>query len=124
SARFALVFVDLDRFKFVNDSLGHHAGDELLCVMARRLKTCAPPGATTARVGGDEFVVLVPGADEAAARQFTRRILHATSDPWFFNGTELRVNGSVGVALYPDHGRDPDTLLKNADAAMYLAKEQ
>jgi diguanylate cyclase (GGDEF)-like protein/PAS domain S-box-containing protein len=121
---FALVFVDLDRFKFVNDSLGHHAGDELLCVMARRLVACAPAGATIARVGGDEFVLLVPEADETAARALTRRILRATSDPWHFNGTELRVNGSVGVALYPEHGRDPETLLKNADAAMYLAKEQ
>ena len=122
--RFALVFVDLDRFKFVNDSMGHHAGDELLCVMARRLSGCAPPGATTARVGGDEFVLLVPGVDDESVRNLTRRILQATSEPWHFNGTELRVNGSVGVALYPEHGRDCETLLKNADAAMYLAKEQ
>lgn len=124
NTRFALVFVDLDRFKYVNDSLGHHAGDELLCVMATRLTECAPEGTTVARVGGDEFVLLVPGADENAARDLTRRILVATAEPWHFNGTEQRVNGSVGVALYPDHGRDPDTLLKNADAAMYLAKEQ
>jgi diguanylate cyclase (GGDEF)-like protein/PAS domain S-box-containing protein len=123
-SRFALVFVDLDRFKFVNDSLGHHAGDELLCVMARRLTECAPPGATVARVGGDEFVLLVPEADEDAVRSLTRQILRATSEPWHFNGTELRVHGSVGVALYPEHGRDPEMLLKNADAAMYLAKEQ
>src|SRR5690606_1603188 len=115
---------DLDRFKFVNDSMGHHAGDELLCVMARRLSGCAPPGATTARVGGDEFVLLVPGVDDESVRSLTRRILQATSEPWHFNGTELRVNGSVGVALYPEHGRDCETLLKNADAAMYLAKEQ
>jgi diguanylate cyclase (GGDEF)-like protein/PAS domain S-box-containing protein len=122
--RFALVFVDLDRFKFVNDSLGHHAGDELLCVMARRLLQCAPAGATAARVGGDEFVLLVPDVDTDAVRVLTRQVLQATSEPWYFNGTELRVNGSVGVALYPEHGRDPETLLKNADAAMYLAKEQ
>jgi predicted signal transduction protein with EAL and GGDEF domain len=69
-------------------------------------------------------VILVPGADEDSVRTLTRQILRATSDPWHFNGTELRVNGSVGVALYPDHGRDPEALLKNADAAMYLAKEQ
>ncbi|MEO6186850.1 MAG: diguanylate cyclase, partial [Steroidobacteraceae bacterium] len=123
-ARFALVFVDLDRFKYINDSLGHHAGDELLCVMAARLTDCAPPGTTVARVGGDEFVLLVPGAEEAAARTLTRSILRATSEIWHFNGTEIRVNASVGVALYPDHGRDPESLLKNADAAMYLAKDQ
>jgi diguanylate cyclase (GGDEF)-like protein/PAS domain S-box-containing protein len=122
--RFALVFVDLDRFKFVNDSMGHHAGDELLCVMARRLTACAPAGATVARVGGDEFVLLVPGVDEPSVRELTRRILRATGEPWYFNGIELRVNGSVGIALYPEHGRDPEALLKNADAAMYLAKEQ
>jgi diguanylate cyclase (GGDEF)-like protein/PAS domain S-box-containing protein len=123
-ARFALVFVDLDRFKYINDSLGHHAGDELLCVMAARLTACAPPGTTVARVGGDEFVLLVPDADEGMARALTRRILKATGEVWHFNGTENRVNGSVGVALYPDHGRDPEALLKNADAAMYLAKDQ
>jgi diguanylate cyclase (GGDEF)-like protein/PAS domain S-box-containing protein len=123
-ARFALVLVDLDRFKFINDSLGHHAGDELLCVMARRLLSCAPPGTTVARVGGDEFVLLVPDADEASARTLTRAILQATGEIWHFNGIEQRVAGSVGVALYPDHGRDPESLLKNADAAMYLAKDQ
>jgi diguanylate cyclase (GGDEF)-like protein/PAS domain S-box-containing protein len=124
NAKLALVFVDLDRFKYINDSLGHHAGDELLCVMATRLRACAPPGTTVARMGGDEFVLLVPDADEAAARYLTREILRTTSEAWHFNGTEHRVNGSVGVALYPEHGRDPETLLKNADAAMYLAKDQ
>ena len=122
--RFALVFVDLDRFKYINDSLGHHAGDELLCVMAERLGACAPPHTTVARVGGDEFVLLVPGADEVAARALTRKILKASSEIWHFKGGEFRVNASVGVALFPEHGRDPDTLLKNADAAMYLAKDQ
>ncbi|MET0280741.1 MAG: EAL domain-containing protein [Steroidobacteraceae bacterium] len=124
STRFALVFVDLDRFKFINDSLGHHAGDELLCVMSERLLACAPADGTVARVGGDEFVLLVPGADEATARELTRSVLQMTGQPWRFNGAEHHVNGSVGIALYPDHGRDPETLLKNADAAMYQAKDE
>jgi diguanylate cyclase (GGDEF)-like protein/PAS domain S-box-containing protein len=122
--RFALVFVDLDRFKFINDSLGHHAGDELLCVMAARITSCAPKGSTVARVGGDEFVLLVPDADVHAAHELTHNLLRVIGAPWHFNGSEQRVNGSVGIALYPDHGRDPESLLKNADAAMYLAKEQ
>lgn len=124
NARFALVFIDLDRFKFINDSLGHHAGDDLLRMTAQRLTQCVPAGCTVARVGGDEFVVLVPGADEEEARRVTRDILHLTGQPWHFNGTEQRVQGSVGIALYPDHGRDPESLLKNADAAMYQAKDE
>jgi diguanylate cyclase (GGDEF)-like protein/PAS domain S-box-containing protein len=123
-SRFALVFIDLDRFKYINDSLGHHAGDKLLCVMAERLQACAPPGSTVARVGGDEFVVLVPGIDEISAQRLTQSIMHAAGATWHFNGKELRVNGSVGIALFPDHGRDPEVLLKNADAAMYQAKDQ
>ncbi len=122
--RFALVFVDLDRFKYINDSLGHHAGDELLCEMAERLRTAAPAGSTVARVGGDEFVVLVAETDEVAAEALTRRILEATNRNWGYNGKEIQVNGSVGVALYPDHGLDPEVLLQNADAAMYLAKDE
>jgi len=122
--RFALVFVDLDRFKYINDSLGHHAGDELLCEMAGRLLAAAPAGSTVARVGGDEFVVLVAETDEIAAEALTRRILEATNRNWGYNGKEIQVNGSVGVALYPDHGLDPEVLLQNADAAMYLAKDE
>jgi diguanylate cyclase (GGDEF)-like protein/PAS domain S-box-containing protein len=122
--RFALVFVDLDRFKYINDSLGHHAGDELLCAMAERLRAAAPADSTVARVGGDEFVVLVAETDELAAEALTRRILEATNQSWSYNGKEIQVNGSVGVALYPDHGLDPEVLLQNADAAMYLAKDE
>ena len=84
--------------------------------MARRLSACAPPRSTVARVGGDEFVLLVPGVDEPALRVLTHQVMRATSEPWHFNGNEFRVNGSVGVALYPEHGPDPEALLKNADA--------
>lgn len=122
--RFALVFVDLDRFKQVNDSLGHQAGDELLCTIARRLREAAPPGSTIARVGGDEFVLLVTRIDESSAEALTSDIILATSESWRYQGKRIPVNASIGVAFYPDHGRDPESLLKNADAAMYLAKDE
>ena len=122
--RFALVFVDLDRFKQVNDSLGHQAGDELLRTMADRLRQAAPEGSTIARVGGDEFVLLVTRIDDPAALSLTSRILNATSESWLYRGKRIPVNASVGVAFYPEHGRDPESLLKNADAAMYIAKDQ
>jgi len=122
--RFALVFVDLDRFKQVNDSLGHQAGDELLRTMAERLRQAAPADSTIARVGGDEFVLLVTGIDEQSARTLTSNILGSISESWNYRGKRIPVNASVGVAFYPDHGRDPESLLKNADAAMYIAKDQ
>jgi len=122
--RFALVFVDLDRFKQVNDSLGHQAGDELLCTMADRLREAAPSGSTIARVGGDEFVLLVGSTDAAAAQALTASIVRATSESWQYRGKRIPVNASVGVAFYPEHGRDAESLLKNADAAMYIAKDQ
>jgi diguanylate cyclase (GGDEF)-like protein/PAS domain S-box-containing protein len=122
--RFALVFVDLDRFKQVNDSLGHQAGDELLCTIAQRLRDAAPSGSTIARVGGDEFVLLVPRIDESCAEALTSDIILATSESWHYQGKRIPVNASIGVAFYPDHGRDPESLLKNADAAMYLAKDE
>jgi diguanylate cyclase (GGDEF)-like protein len=122
--RFALVFVDLDRFKQVNDSLGHQAGDELLRTIAERLRLAAPPGSTIARVGGDEFVLLVTRIDESSVDALTSDIILATSESWRYQGKRIPVNASIGVAFYPDHGRDPESLLKNADAAMYLAKDQ
>jgi diguanylate cyclase (GGDEF)-like protein/PAS domain S-box-containing protein len=122
--RFALVFVDLDRFKQVNDSLGHQAGDELLRTMAERLRQAAPEGSTIARVGGDEFVLLVTRMEDPTALSLTSQILNATSNSWLYRGKRIPVNASVGVAFYPEHGRDPESLLKNADAAMYIAKDQ
>ncbi len=121
-SRFALVFVDLDRFKSINDSLGHQAGDDLLRTIAERLRAAAPADSTIARVGGDEFVLLVPRIDPASADALTSDIVHATSESWRYQGKRIPVNASVGVAFYPEHGLDPESLLKNADAAMYLAK--
>ena len=119
----ALLFCDLDRFKNVNDSLGHAKGDELLKVAAARLRTCVRDTDSLARLGGDEFTLLVQsvtGPDEAA--RVAERVLAAFGDPFTLNGQELFLSASVGVALYPDDGRDAQTLLKNADTAMYRAK--
>ncbi len=119
----ALLFCDLDRFKNVNDSLGHAQGDALLRAAAARLKGTVRHSDTLARLGGDEFTLLVhdvsgPGEAEETAE----RILAALRDPFRIDGQELFLSASVGVALYPEDGRDAPTLLKNADTAMYRAK--
>jgi len=123
--RLAIVFIDLDRFKLINDSLGHHIGDSLLQTTAKRLENCVQSVDTVARLGGDEFVLLINGQGEAdAVGKLMERILRAISRPWKSDLGELETTSSIGVALYPDDGSDPDTLLKHADAAMYRAKEQ
>jgi diguanylate cyclase (GGDEF)-like protein/PAS domain S-box-containing protein len=120
----AVVFVDLDHFKLINDTLGHHVGDELLQTMAQRLRVCARDYDTVARVGGDEFVLLLNsrgGTDPLA--HHLERILALVSEPWMRGQREFRLTASVGVALYPDDGGDPQTLLKHADSALYRAKD-
>jgi diguanylate cyclase (GGDEF)-like protein/PAS domain S-box-containing protein len=132
----AIMFIDLDHFKRVNDTLGHGAGDELLRLVSARLSSSIrtedalgrPAGAdvanSIARLGGDEFIVMlsdVQGVTEAAA--IARRLVAALNDPLTIMGTELYIGGSVGVAMYPNDGTDIDTLLMNADTAMYRAKE-
>jgi diguanylate cyclase (GGDEF)-like protein/PAS domain S-box-containing protein len=120
----AVLFIDLDRFKTVNDSLGHPIGDTLLLRTAERLKVCLREEDTVARQGGDEFIVLVPGiADQRSAALVAEKILEVLSRPVNADSHELVVTGSIGIALYPDDGRDASTLLKNADTAMYHAKE-
>jgi diguanylate cyclase (GGDEF)-like protein/PAS domain S-box-containing protein len=112
--RFALFFIDLDRFKNINDSLGHGAGDQLLKVMAARLRALLRESDLVARLGGDEFVVLLEGGVEPAA----------VAEPVQIEARSFQVTGSIGISLYPDDGEDAATLLKHADAAMYLAKDQ
>ncbi len=122
--RLGVLFVDLDRFKYINDSLGHQVGDQLLVAMAGRLRSCVSERDTVARLGGDEFVVLVEdrrGLGEITAR--AERVLDALSRPWSCAFGEFHVTSSMGVAVYPENGLDAETLLKNADAAMYRAKE-
>ncbi|HTB67440.1 MAG TPA: EAL domain-containing protein [Steroidobacteraceae bacterium] len=124
NTRLAVAFIDLDRFKFINDSLGHHVGDELLKTMAARFHACVHERDTVARLGGDEFVLLLnsPGcADEV--RLALERMLATVTQPWLTEHGEYQVTCSIGIALYPDDGLDAQTLLKHADSAMYRAKD-
>ncbi|MGL5063316.1 MAG: bifunctional diguanylate cyclase/phosphodiesterase, partial [Microcoleus sp.] len=121
----AVVFLDLDRFKNVNDTLGHAVGDELLQSVARRLLNCLRADDTIARWGGDEFTLLLYNIESAEdATKICQRILYSLSSPFEFDGRELNMKASLGVALAPYDGEDAETLLKNADAAMYRAKQQ
>jgi diguanylate cyclase (GGDEF)-like protein/PAS domain S-box-containing protein len=121
----ALLFIDLDRFKIVNDSLGHEAGDMLLKEMAARLSRCMRKSDVVARLGGDEFVVLLENLkDSAAAADVAKKILSALLEPVEIMGQECRVTASIGIALYPLDAHDGSSLMKRADMAMYLAKEE
>ncbi len=119
----ALMFLDLDRFKQINDTLGHEAGDLLLKEVARRLRQCVRASDTVARIAGDEFTVLLPEAsEEAEARAVADKILAAMAEPVQLGAESRVVTTSIGISLFPRDGRDPDTLIKNADAAMYAVK--
>jgi diguanylate cyclase (GGDEF)-like protein len=119
----ALLLIDLDRFKEVNDTLGHHCGDMLLQLVATRLRGAVRQGDTVARLGGDEFAVLMPVVRSAAeADVLAARILSALRQPAELEGRPVDIDGSVGVALYPTHCRDATELLRYADIAMYTAK--
>ncbi len=120
----AVVFIDLDHFKFVNDSLGHNMGDELLKNMSERLRTVLRPGDTVARLGGDEFVLILNDqANEDVIFRAMQRVAAKVSEPITIDGKELYITCSAGISLYPQDGPDVDTLLRNADVAMYRAKE-
>jgi diguanylate cyclase (GGDEF)-like protein/PAS domain S-box-containing protein len=124
SKQFALFFLDLDRFKNINDSLGHEAGDRLLQEVARRLRKNLRESDTVARLGGDEFVVLVEDcADSRELNAIAQSILNSIGRPCVLAGQEYHVTGSIGISVYPVDGQDPAALLKNADIAMYLAKD-
>ncbi|MCB1324054.1 MAG: EAL domain-containing protein [Spirochaetales bacterium] len=124
-SRLAVMFCDLDGFKNVNDSLGHPAGDALLVEIAGRLMKCTRRSDTVARQGGDEFIIVLPAIrDVEAAREIAQKMLRVLEEPFSHHGMQLSVSGSIGIALYPEAGNDSDTLLRSADAAMYLAKDQ
>ncbi|AVY94684.1 hypothetical protein DAI18_12015 [Microvirgula aerodenitrificans] len=124
NCKVALFFIDLDRFKWVNDSLGHLVGDALLRMAAERIKGCIREADTLGRQGGDEFLVILSCIDDFnVVNRVATRILEQMAEPFFIDGVELFLSVSIGVSVYPDNGRDFDTLLKRADSAMYLAKD-
>jgi diguanylate cyclase (GGDEF)-like protein/PAS domain S-box-containing protein len=125
ASRLAILFLDLDRFKVINDSLGHSLGDRLLQEVAERLQAGVRQGDTVARLGGDEFILLLPGIGRAEdAAKVAEKILETLKFPVRLEDRELFVTASIGISLYPEDGFDVESLIKNADTAMYRAKEQ
>src|SRR5665647_3094385 len=119
----AVMYLDLDGFKQINDTLGHDAGDALLCMVAARLLGAVRQEDTVARVGGDEFVIALPELSHAEdMAELVSKVIKAVSQPWSFQGRSARVTASVGVSIYPTHGEDVETLMKSADLALYEAK--
>lgn len=123
-SQFALLFLDLDRFKHINDSLGHQFGDRVLIEVAERIKDCLRQIDTAARLGGDEFLILMYKTDARGAEITARRILDRLAQPFDIDGYSFTVTCSIGIVLYPADGETMDELIKNADAAMYHVKER
>jgi len=120
----AVLFLDLDGFKHINDSLGHSAGDKVLQSVAQRLQECLRSPDTVSRQGGDEFVVLLQDLHHSEqAANSAKRMLKSVAEPHSIDGHELHVTASIGISVYPEDGLDAETLIKNADTAMYQAKE-
>ncbi len=121
----AVIWIDLDKYKQINDTLGHRVGDEVLCEVARRLQNCLRQSDSVARVGGDEFTVLAPElAEPDDAERVAATILLALTLPFQLATNQIAVTASLGISMFPEHGEDPITLLRNADMAMYSAKRE
>ena len=122
--RVAVMFIDLDRFKHINDTLGHKTGDQILQAVAERIKRAVREGDTIARIGGDEFTVILPGfVAPSAATHVARKILEALESPFCIAGRELHITASIGISIYPEDGKNGASLTRKADIAMYRAKE-
>ena len=119
----AVLFIDLDRFKVINDSLGHAFGDLLLKSVSRRLQGCLRDHDTIARQGGDEFTVILHDCTEESAKNVAERMINELANPFVLNNHEVTISPSIGISLYPSDGTNPDTLIRNADRAMYQAKD-
>ncbi|MEP7047926.1 MAG: EAL domain-containing protein [Ilumatobacteraceae bacterium] len=122
STRGAVLLIDLDRFKEVNDTLGHQTGDALLCQIGPRIQTILPDGGVVARLGGDEFAVMVPDVGTDDAVRIGQAIVGVLEPPFRLDDFNLEVQASIGIAIFPDHGTSADALIKHADIAMYFAK--
>jgi diguanylate cyclase (GGDEF)-like protein len=121
----AVLFLDLDGFKHINDSLGHQVGDHLLRMAGRRLQACLREGDSVARLGGDEFVINLPGlTDNDGARMIASKVVEALREPFQVDEHELHISGSIGISLYPNDGNDAEALMRAADTAMYHAKDK
>jgi diguanylate cyclase (GGDEF)-like protein/PAS domain S-box-containing protein len=118
----AILFIDLDQFKIVNDTFGHGYGDLLLVEVAKRISSCIRGDDFVARHAGDEFLLLLKNTSTAETETFAKTILQSMEDPFFIQENEIFISASIGISMYPLHGTDPETLIKNADAAMYEAK--
>ncbi len=125
NSQMGLMFIDLDRFKWVNDELGHAAGDQLLKDVTERLLACTRKSDTVARLGGDEFTVILSDVDEMVDPcTVADKILKHLQEPFVLEGREVTISGSIGVSVYPEDGEDCETLLRKADDAMYIAKNR
>jgi diguanylate cyclase (GGDEF)-like protein len=120
----AVLFLDLDRLKLINDTLGHSAGDWVIRQVARRIQSVTPERATLCRQGGDEFIIILPEPDGEESTTLANVILQVLQQPIEYRGDEYFVSASIGIALYPENGVDGETLLKNADAALYRSKDR
>lgn len=118
----ALIYMDLDRFKMINDELGHEIGDDLLIAFAGRTRHCLREDDLFGRIGGDEFVVFLPDTDETQALLIAKRLCESLSRMWNLNGQEIYTSSSIGIAFYPEAGQDVHSLLRHADEALYRAK--
>jgi diguanylate cyclase (GGDEF)-like protein len=124
-SHFAVLFVDLDGFKHINDTMGHGIGDRVLQLAARRLTSAIRASDTVSRHGGDEFLVLIPETSEASdAAMIAGKLLMALSAPAHIDSQSIRLSASIGIAVYPEDGKDAETLIHCADTAMYRVKEK